>query len=114
MQIKTQPFKDALEIKNTGIAFDVYGAGSKRIGDLSVTRSGLVWSKGNAQRAKGGVTVKWDDFINWMQSQMQAAPKAKAAAKPRSTGAGTGTANGKKSAIAAKTSPAKSARKKAH
>jgi hypothetical protein len=75
MQIKTQPFKEAIEIKNSGIAFDVYGSGAKRIGDLAVTKNGLVWNNGNAQRAKG-VTVKWDDFIAWMQSQTQTQTRA--------------------------------------
>jgi hypothetical protein len=125
MQIKTQPIKEAIEIKNSGIAFDVYNNGSKRIGDLAVTKNGLIWNNGNAQRSKG-VTVKWDDFITWMQSRTQTqpqsqiqaqprtAPKAKAAvaAKPRST------VDAKKPAakIAASkiTASAKTARKKAH
>ena len=134
MQIKTQPFKEPIEIKNSGIAFDVYGSGAKRIGDLAVTKDGLIWNKSTAQRTKG-VTVKWDQFINWMQSQTQTkaparapqqsrtltqpqartlapaqtrtAPKAKAAAKPGSAVAA------KKPAIKI-TASAKTARKKAH
>ena len=73
MQIKTQPFKEAIEIKNTGIAFDVYNSGAKRIGDLAVTKNGLVWNNGSAQRK--AVTVKWDDFITWMQKQTQTMQK---------------------------------------
>jgi hypothetical protein len=114
MQIKTQPFKEALEIKNTGIAFDIYGNGAKRIGDLAVTKNGLVWNGGKTQRANAkGVTVKWDDFIGWMQSQTQSAPKTKITTKPRA-------ANGKKpaarkAAVATAAAPAKTARtKKAH
>ncbi len=138
MQIKTQPIKEAIEIKSSGIAFDVYGNGAKRIGDLAITKNGLIWSNGNVQRAKGaakggvkasakGVTVKWDDFISWMQSRTQtraasqiqtatrsaapsrtAAPKAKAAAaKPRNA------IDAKKPAAKISAS-AKTARKKAH
>jgi hypothetical protein len=133
MQIKTQPFKEAIEIKNSGIAFDVYGSGAKRVGDLAVTKNGLVWSNGgNAQRTKG-VTVKWDDFISWMQShsqtqtraltpartqtqpqartlaqsQTRTAPKAKIAAKP-------GNATTAKRPTIKITASAKTARKKAH
>ena len=134
MQIKTQPIKEAIEIKSSGIAFDVYNNGAKRIGDLAITKNGLVWSNGSTQRTKG-VIVKWDQFINWMQSQTQTkaparapqqsrtltqpqartlapaqtrtAPKAKAAAKPGSAVAA------KKSAIKI-TASAKTARKKAH
>ena len=135
MQIKTQPFKEAIEIKNTGIAFDVYNSGAKRIGDLAVTKNGLVWNNGSAQRK--GVTVKWDDFINWMQTQTQTqaqpqartlnqtrpqaqqqtrtltqsqartAPKTKIAAKP-------GSAIEAKKPVIKITASAKTARKKAH
>jgi hypothetical protein len=121
MQIKTQPFKEAIEIKNTGIAFDVYNSGAKRIGDLAVTKNGLVWNNGSAQRK--AVTVKWDDFITWMQKQTQTnaqpqsrtltqpqtrtAPKAKIAAK-------TGNAISAKKPTIKITASAKTARKKAH
>lgn len=65
MQVKTQPFKDAIEVKSDGISFDVYGNGSKRLGDLCVTKSGLVWSKGaNAKAVRNsGINVKWEEFI---------------------------------------------------
>jgi hypothetical protein len=82
MQVKTQPFKEAIELKSEGISFDVYGNGAKRLGDLCVTKAGLVWSKGangKAQRAKG-INVKWEDFISWVQSQ-QASTKNGLAAK---------------------------------
>ena len=44
MHVKTQPFKDSLELKNDGISFDVYGNGAKRLGDLCITKAGLCWS----------------------------------------------------------------------
>ena len=125
MQIKTQPFKEPIEIKNSGIAFDVYGSGAKRIGDLAVTKDGLIWNKSTAQRAKG-VTVKWDDFITWMQSRTQNQTRAQAqiqttsrtapktAAKPR-TSLQTKKPAAKIAASANKImASAKTARKKAH
>lgn len=81
MQVKAQP----LELKNTGIAFDVYGSGSKRLGDLSVTQTGLVWCKGASSRNNSKLTVKWNDFIGWMQSQMK--NEIKAPAKTRAAAA---------------------------
>ena len=136
MQIKTQPFKEIIEIKNTGIAFDVYNGGTQRIGDLAVTKNGLVWNKGaNGSRSKG-VTVKWDDFISWMQTKTQpltrtrtparaltqsaTAAKAKIAAKPANAVAKAKVAAKSGSAIAAKkpatkiAASAKTAGKKAH
>ena len=75
MQVKTQPFKEALEIKSDGICFDVYGNGSKRLGDLSVTKAGLVWSKvaGGKPMRNQGINVRWEEFINWVQTRKEAA-----------------------------------------
>jgi hypothetical protein len=108
MQIKTEAGK-AHEIKNTSIAFGVYGNGEKRLGDVAVTSKGLVFSKSKSAK---DVSVKWDDFINWMQSQLRPAAKtvkakapaskAKTAKKTRAKAAGAKTA-------AAKSSPAKKA-----
>ncbi len=121
MQIKTQPFKEAIELKNTGIAFDVYNSGAKRIGDLAVTKNGLVWNNGSAQRK--AVTVKWDDFISFMQkqTQTQGQPQARTVAQAQTrTAQKTKIAAKPGSAVAAKkpvikiTASAKTARKKAH
>jgi hypothetical protein len=125
MQIKTQPFKEAIEIKNTGIAFDVYGSGAKRIGDLAVTKNGLIWSNGGTTHRAKGVAVKWDDFITWMQSQTQTRAQTPArAAQPQARPlASAQTRTAPKAKIAAKpaTKPvikiaasAKTAQKKAH
>src|SRR5688572_20520443 len=71
MLVKTQPFKEALELKGDGICFDIYGNGSKRLGDLAVTRAGLVWKKvaGGKPMRNEGINVRWEEFINWVQSR---------------------------------------------
>jgi hypothetical protein len=97
MQIKTEAGKKALELKNAAIAFGIYGNGAKRLGDLALTNSGLVWSKGKTKTSKD-VTVKWDAFIAWMQSQLSEQNKSKKTAKPRATA----IANGKSIAAAPK------------
>ena len=113
MQIKTQPFKEAIEIKNTGIAFDVYGSGAKRIGDLAVTKNGLTWSNGGTMHRAKGVAVKWDDFITWMQSQTQtrAQAPARAPAQQARTLASAQTRTAPKAKIAAKSGSAMTAKK---
>lgn len=73
MQIKSQTSKKPVEFKNPAIAFDLQGKGA-----ISVTPKGLIWKAGKTQNAKN-VTVKWDAFANWMQSQLPGAPKAKKA-----------------------------------
>ena len=118
MQAKSTASKKAHEIKNAAFAFGVYGNNSKRIADVAVTNSGLVWSNGKASK---DVVVKWDAFINWMESQLPApaakkapakvkakaaAPKAKAPAKSKAKKVAKSAANGAKRA-AVKKAPAK-------
>jgi hypothetical protein len=116
MQAKSSASKKAHEIKNAAFAFGVYGNNSKRIADVAVTNSGLVWSNGKASK---DVVVKWDAFINWMESQLPtpaakkapakaskakaAAPKAKAPAKSKAKKVVKSQANGTKRAAVKKT-----------
>jgi len=130
MQSKSAASKSH-EIKKPAIAFGVYDDGAKRLGEVAVTDKGLVWSK--SKNAKD-VTVKWDTFIEWMQSQLQAEAKTvktvkAASAKADKTAKALDTktpaksskaapakkavskANGK--AVTAKKAPAKTAKPKA-
>ena len=75
MQIKSQTSKKPIEFKNPAIAFDLQGKGA-----ISVTPKGLIWKAAKTQNAKN-VTVKWDAFANWMQSQLPAQTAKKAPAK---------------------------------
>lgn len=116
MQIKTEAGKKALEIKNAAIAFGIYDNGAKRLGEVALTNSGLVFSKGKVKGAKD-VTVKWDAFIAWMQSQLPAETKVKKAVKQQravavANGANVGASAEKPAAKTAR--DAKAARKKAH
>ena len=123
MQIKSQTSKKPIEFKNPAIAFDLQGKGA-----ISVTPKGLIWKTAKTQNAKN-VTVKWDAFANWMQSQLPAqtakkAPaktaKAKTAAKSKTAKAGkvikiAAARNGiKKAAGRSSVSARKVAHKKAH
>ena len=116
MQAKSSTSKKAHEIRNAAFAFGVYGNNSKRIADVSVTDKGLVWSNGKASK---DVVVKWDAFINFMESQLPApaakkapakakakaaAPKAEAPATSKAKKAAKSAASGTKRAAAKKTS----------
>lgn len=80
MQAKSSTSKKALGIKNAAFAFGVYGNNSKRIADVSVTDKGLIWNNGKASK---DFVVKWDAFINWMESQLPSPAKKKAPAKAK-------------------------------
>jgi hypothetical protein len=111
MQTKTQTTKKPLEIKNPAIAFDIYGKGA-----VSVTPKGLIWTAGRAQSGKN-ITVKWDAFINWMQSQLEGETKAKKTAKPAKIAAASRngiSARAKKAPTKSAASARKISAKKAH
>lgn len=56
------------ELKNKGMQLDVYSAdGSERLGDLTVTKTKLIWCAGKTHK-RNGVEVSWDQFIEWMES----------------------------------------------
>lgn len=114
MQVKTQPFKEAIELKSDGICFDVYGNGAKRLGDLSVTKTGLVWCKGaNGKAPRGkGINVKWEDFISWVQSQQTGAKTAMTAKTGARNGALPKLASAKAQDSKTKSRPLTAAAKK--
>ena len=66
MKVWIKEFGLDMEVKNRGVMLDVYSPdGSKRRGDLKVTKSGLTWCNGKQQT---GPKKSWDEFIDWMNS----------------------------------------------
>lgn len=69
MAAKTVSIKNLavdMDIKNKGLELDVYD-GDTHLGDLYVTKTGLVWCKGKTTKAKG-VRIKWKKFCEWAES----------------------------------------------
>lgn len=54
-----------MDIKNKGLELDVYD-GDTHLGDLYVTKTGLVWCRGKTTKAKG-VKIKWKEFRDWAE-----------------------------------------------
>ena len=65
MNISIKDFDVEMEIKNKGIELDVYN-GKDYLADLVITKTQLIWCKGKTSR-KNGVSVKWNDFIEYME-----------------------------------------------
>ena len=55
-----------MEVKNNGIELDVRKPNGRRLGDLVVTKTGLIWCKGKTTPANG-VRISWANFIAWME-----------------------------------------------
>lgn len=67
MKVKIKDFKIDMEVKNSGLEFEVRSNNDEHRGDAYVTKSGLTWCNGKTTRAKG-TKVTWDEFIEWMNS----------------------------------------------
>lgn len=67
MKVKIKSFDVGMEVKNNGIEFDVYEPSGKRLGDLVLTKSGLIWCEGKTTR-QNGVKVTWKEFIGRMKA----------------------------------------------
>ena len=68
MKVSIKDLSVSMEVKNKGIELDVYDSQERHLGDLIVTKSGLVWCKGRT-RKENGTPVTWTEFIDWMESE---------------------------------------------
>ena len=66
MKVWIKKFDVEMEVKNNGIELDVRKPNGRRLGDLVVTKTGLIWCKGKTTPAKG-VRRTWANFIKWME-----------------------------------------------
>lgn len=66
MKVTIKSFDVAMEVKNKGIEFEVRTPEGEHLGDVVLTKSGLVWCKGRTD-VKNGVKVGWTEFVGWME-----------------------------------------------
>lgn len=67
MSVTIKSFDVEMVVKNKGVEMGVYDNNEKFLGDLVITKSGLIWCQGRTSR-ENGVKVKWSEFIEWMES----------------------------------------------
>ena len=68
MNISIKKFKVDMELKNSGIEFEVRDTHDNFRGDLVLSKSKLTWCKGKTSK-KNGIDISWDDFIDYMESK---------------------------------------------
>lgn len=68
MKVNIKKFAVDMEVKNAGVEFQVDDNAGNQLGDLYVTKTGLIWCRGRT-RKENGVNVSWADFIAWMQEE---------------------------------------------
>ncbi|MBN9548088.1 MAG: hypothetical protein J0H31_04190 [Alphaproteobacteria bacterium] len=67
MKVTIKDFDVGMEVKTNGIEFQVRKPNGELLGDCYLTKTGLIWCKGQTQR-QNGVKASWNEFILWMES----------------------------------------------
>ena len=68
MKVKIKRFNVEMEVKNSGIEFEIRSTdGKQQLGDVILTKTGIIWCKGKPSH-QNGVKVSWAEFINYMES----------------------------------------------
>ncbi len=65
MKVRIKRFDVEMEVKPSGIEFEVAENDGVHRGDCYLTRTGLIWCRGRTRKANG-IRVTWDQFIEWM------------------------------------------------
>jgi hypothetical protein len=68
MDVSIKNFGVALKVKTSGIELDVAEPNGKHIGDLYVTKKGLIWCSGKITR-ENGINKTWSEFIALMSGK---------------------------------------------
>ncbi len=68
MKVNIKSMKVEMEVKNTGVEFEVRTNKDEFLGDCFVTKTGLIWCQGKTKR-ENGVSISWEDFIDWANAQ---------------------------------------------
>lgn len=68
MKVAIKSFDVAMDVKTSGIEFQVYTNDGTFLGDCVLTKTGLIWCEGRTRR-ENGARVSWNDFIAWMKTR---------------------------------------------
>ena len=84
MKVSIKDLSVDMDIKNTGMELDVYDNDGNHLGDLIVTKTGLIWCNGRTKRPNGN-KISWADFIKFANPEAAAkhAATKKASAKAK-------------------------------
>ncbi len=69
MRVNIKRFNVDMEVKNSGIEFEVRTPNGKdHLGDLVLTKTRLIWCPGQI-KPENGKKIQWEDFIKMMNSR---------------------------------------------
>lgn len=67
MKVSIKDLYVSMDLGNNGIELDVYDGKDTHLGDLIISKSGVVWCKGRTIK-KNGVKVSWENLIEFFES----------------------------------------------
>jgi len=66
MKVNIKNLNVSLEVKNNGVEFAVYDTQDNFLGDMFVTKTGLIWCSGKTKKVNG-LKMSWRKFIEYME-----------------------------------------------
>ena len=67
MRVNVKRFNVEMEVKNSGIEFEVRTPnGKQHLGDLVLTKTRLIWCPGQT-KPENGKKMRWEEFIKMME-----------------------------------------------
>ena len=66
MKVKIKEFNVEMEVKNTGIEFEIRDNNDNFLGDCYLTKASLIWCKGRTKK-ENGKRMSWGKFIKMME-----------------------------------------------
>lgn len=67
MKVSIKKMSVEMPVKNKGIEIEVRNTNGDHLGDLIVSKSGLIWCKGRTRR-ENGIRLTWQRFISLLEN----------------------------------------------
>ena len=65
MKVSIKEFNVEMEVKSSGIEFEVRNTQGNHLGDCYLTMTGLIWCRGKTTK-QNGKQISWEQFIEMM------------------------------------------------
>lgn len=68
VKVAVKSLDASIDVKTNGIEFEVRNNKNEFLGDLFITKKGLIWCKGKTQRRRGK-SINWEEFTDLMANR---------------------------------------------
>lgn len=67
MKVSIKDFHVDMPVKNKGVEFEIRSSDGVHLGDVIISKAGVIWCRGRTRR-KNGRRLTWDEFIEIMEA----------------------------------------------